>query len=146
MIHSRLLPVLRRLARPAVFAAVAFATLAGAAITTPASAWWSGGYGGGYRGGYGYGYGYGGGYRGGFYVAPPVYIAPPIYAAPAYPPAYYAPPPVMYTQPSAPPPPSVTGQSCNAGPYVCPMDRPVASGSACYCLSNERSKIWGRAG
>ena len=73
MIHARLLPVLRRLARPAALAAVAYTALTSAAVTTPAAAWWAGGY----------------GYRGGFYVGlPPVVVAPPIYPPPIYPPAY----------------------------------------------------------
>jgi hypothetical protein len=123
MFYTRLLPVFARLARPATLGAMACAMLLGVAVSTPASAWW----------------------RGGFYVvAPPVYIAPPIYPAPVYPPpVYYAPPPAAYAPPAPPPPAS--GQSCFAGPYTCPMDRPVTSGSACYCLSNERSRIWGRA-
>jgi hypothetical protein len=127
MVQTTLVALLVRLLRPAALVTLAGAGLIGAAVSTPAAAWWRGG---------------------GFYVvAPPVYIAPPIYPypAPVYPPpAYYAPPPVSYA-PAPPAPPQSTGQSCFAGPYACPMDHPTASGSACYCLSNERSKIWGRA-
>jgi hypothetical protein len=25
------------------------------------------------------------------------------------------------------------------------MDHPVASGSSCYCLGNNRTQVWGRA-
>lgn len=78
-------------------------------------------------------------YGPGFYP-PPVYYPPP-------PPVYYAPPPVVYAPPQTyTPPPAVepSGQSCYAGPYVCPMDRPVATGGSCYCLGNGGQKVWGR--
>jgi hypothetical protein len=82
----------------------------------------------------------------------PGYYPPPVYYPP--PPVYYAPPPpVYYTPPQqsyVPPPPvaadgSSAGQACNAGAYVCPMDRPVASGGSCYCPGNSGQKVWGRA-
>ena len=124
-------PSTPRPARRFLLAAVTLAAVTIAAAT-PAAAWW----------------------RGGFWVGvvpPPVYIGPPV----VYPPPYYypPPPPVWYPPPPGyaegappvPPPPAGTGQSCYAGPYVCPMDHPVASGSACYCLANDRSKVWGRA-
>ncbi len=41
--------------------------------------------------------------------------------------------------------PSGTGQICNAGSYTCPMDQPVAPGSACYCLGNGGAHVWGNA-
>lgn len=79
----------------------------------------------------------------------PAYIPPPIYYPP---PAYYPPPPVYYTPPVqqryAPAPmaeQSSGGQSCYAGAYVCPMDRPVAAGSSCYCLGNGGQRVVGRA-
>ena len=78
-------------------------------------------------------------YGPGFYP-PPYYYPPPAY----YPP----PPPVVYAPPQtyAPPPPSYSaGQTCHAAAYVCPMDRPVASGSGCYCLGNGGQRVWGRA-
>ena len=129
MIHTGLLPVFRRLARPVALAGVACAAMAGAAVTTPAAAWWYGGY------------------RGGVFIGvPPIVVAPPIYP-PAYyppPPVYYPPPPVAYAPPPAPGP-QAGGQSCYAGPYVCPMDHPVPSGTGCYCLGNNRAQIWGRA-
>jgi hypothetical protein len=80
-------------------------------------------------------------YGPGFYP-PPVYYPPP--------PVYYAPPPVVYAPPQnysqAPgPAQSGEGQACYAGPYVCPMDHPVASGSSCYCLGNGSQRVWGRA-
>jgi hypothetical protein len=121
-----------RLARLAALAAVACAALAGSAVTTPANAWCCGG-----------------GWRGGVFIGiPPIVVGPPVYPyypPPAYyppPPAYYAPPPTAYAPPS---PPQSGGQSCTAGPYVCPMDHPVASGSSCYCLGNNRTQVWGRA-
>ena len=79
-------------------------------------------------------------YGPGFYP-PPYYYPPP-------PPVYYAPPPpVVYAPPQvyAPPPPPGAGQSCYAASYVCPMDRPVATGSSCYCLGNGGQRVWGRA-
>ena len=132
MIQTKLLSVLPRLVRPTALAAVACATLAGTAATTPAAAWCCG-------------------WRGGVWIGlPPVVVAPPIYP-PAYypPPVYYPPPPPAYYTPPPPatyaPPQQSAGQSCNAGPYVCPMDHPVASGSPCYCLGNNRTQVWGRA-
>lgn len=74
-----------------------------------------------------------------YYAPPPVYYPPPTYyAPPAYapPPAAYAPSPGGYAP---------TSQSCNAGAYVCPMDRPVSPGSSCYCLGNGGARVWGRA-
>jgi hypothetical protein len=131
-----------RLARLAMFAAVACAALAGSAVTTPANAWCCGG-----------------GWRGGVFIGiPPIVVGPPAY--PYYappPPAYYPPPPAYYAPPPsgyAPPPTAYAppqsdgqpgGQSCTAGPYVCPMDHPVTSGSSCYCLGNNRTQVWGRA-
>jgi hypothetical protein len=41
--------------------------------------------------------------------------------------------------------PRPSGRSCYAGPYVCPLDHPVPSGSGCYCLSNNRTHVPGRA-
>jgi hypothetical protein len=129
MIHTRLPPALVRLARPTVLAAVACAAVLGMAIPTPAAAWWRGG--------------------GVFIGLPPIVVAPPIYPGyyppPAYyPPPYYAPPPPMAYAPQSQAQQG-TGQSCYAGPYVCPMDHPVASGSGCYCLGNDRTQVWGRA-
>jgi hypothetical protein len=131
MTHTRLPPVLVRLARPAAFAAVACAALLGTAISTPAAAWWRGG--------------------GVFIGIPPIVVAPPIYSPGYYPPPAYYPPP-YYAPPSPPaayapsaPAQQSAGQSCYAGPYVCPMDHPVVSGSGCYCLGNDRTQVWGRA-
>ena len=80
-------------------------------------------------------------YGPGFYP-PPYYYPPP-------PPVYYAPPPpVVYAPPQAyspPPQPPGAGQSCYAGPYVCPMDRPIATGGNCYCPGNGGERVWGRA-
>ncbi len=95
-------------------------------------------------------------WRGGVYFGfPPVVIAPPpaYYYAP--PPVYYAPPPVYASPPSYSPPayaygaPSNSaqapaGQACYAGPWVCPLERPAASGSSCYCSANGE-RVWGRS-
>ena len=112
------LPRLRRAALIAG-AAACLGVLAGA---PPALAWWHGGV--------------------VIGVAPPpiYYPPPPIYYPP---PAYYAPPPVVY----APPPPyaqsAPAGPACYAGPYACPLDHSMPLGAACYCLSNQRTQIWG---
>jgi hypothetical protein len=89
------------------------------------------------------------------FVGPPAYYPPPVY----YPPPAYYPPPVYYSRPPAyyyappPPPPgsgyvaprySSSGQSCIAGATLCPMERPTASGSACYCTTMT-GRVWGRA-
>jgi hypothetical protein len=85
----------------------------------------------------------------GFYP-PPVYYPPPAYYAPP-PPTYYTPPPSTAYAPSqgyTPGPvaaPSGSGQACYAGAYICPMDRPAASGGSCYCAGNGGQKVWGRA-
>ncbi|MEA2775897.1 MAG: hypothetical protein QOF90_1303 [Acetobacteraceae bacterium] len=79
------------------------------------------------------------------------FYGPGFYPPPAYyppPPVYYAPPPVVYTPPQTYTPPPISGpagQSCYAGPYVCPMDRPVATGGGCYCPGNGGQRIWGHA-
>jgi len=78
-----------------------------------------------------------------YYYPPPVYYPPPAYYPP--PPAYYAPPPVSYAPPPASSAPSAAGQTCYAGAYTCPMDQPVASGAACYCLGNGGTHVWGHA-
>jgi hypothetical protein len=83
---------------------------------------------------------YGPGFYGpGYYPPPAYYPPPPVYYPP--PPAYYA-PPQTYSQAPAP---AGGGQSCYAGAYVCPMDRPVAPGGSCYCLGNGGAKVWGNA-
>jgi hypothetical protein len=53
-------------------------------------------------------------------------------------------PPATYASP-APQAASPSGQSCYAGAYVCPTEHPVPSGSGCYCLSNNRTRVFGRA-
>jgi hypothetical protein len=85
-------------------------------------------------------------------VGPPVvYYPPPIY----YPPPAYFPPPAYYPPPAYPagpqadyaPPQSLPqgGQSCDAGPLMCPMERPVSSGSNCYCRDRNGQRVWGHA-
>lgn len=85
-----------------------------------------------------------------YYPPPPIYYAPPLPAY--YPPQTYAPPPTYAppqtyapSQTYAPPASPSVGQSCHAASYVCPMDRPVAAGSACYCLDNRGQRVTGRA-
>ncbi len=77
-------------------------------------------------------------YGPGYYPAP-YYYPPPYYPAP---PVVYAPPQTTYTPSAAP---ASAGQSCYAGPYVCPMDRPVPSGANCYCPGNGGERVNGRA-
>jgi hypothetical protein len=79
-------------------------------------------------------------YGPGYYPPPVYYPPPPVYYAPP-PPVVYAPPPQTYSQAPAP----YGGQTCYAGAYVCPMDRPVAPGGSCYCLGNGAQRVWGRA-
>ena len=90
----------------------------------------------------------------GYYPPPVYYPPPPVYYPP--PPVYYAPPPVyvpprIYAPPASVAPPQSyapgpdRGQSCYAGPYVCPMEHSVASGSSCYCRGNDGQRVWGRA-
>jgi hypothetical protein len=87
---------------------------------------------------------------------PGVYVGPPAYPYYYPPPAYYPPPPVYYPPPAmsyapnyapqpAGPAGGAAGQICNAGSYTCPMDQPVASGAACYCLGNGGTHVWGHA-
>lgn len=82
------------------------------------------------------------------FVGPPAYYPPPVYYPPPpyYPPAYYQPPPAYYPPPAsyAPRPGGPPGQACYAGGTVCPMERPVGSGSSCYCTTGQ-GRVWGRA-
>ncbi len=78
-------------------------------------------------------------WRGGFWIAPvPFVVAPPIF----YPPAYYPPPPPYYVAPpptaymSQPAPSPAPGQTCYAGPYVCPLDRVAPINAPCTCPGN----------
>jgi hypothetical protein len=85
-----------------------------------------------------------------FVVGPPAYYQPPAYYPPPgyYPqPSYYPPPAPYYPPPAAFAPgyPTSPGQTCYAGGVVCPMERPSASGSACYCTTAQ-GRAWGRAG
>jgi hypothetical protein len=75
----------------------------------------------------------------GYYYPPPAYYPPP--------PVYYAPPPPVSYAPQgySPAPGGQGGQMCYAGPYTCPMERPVASGAGCYCLGNGGQRVTGRA-
>jgi hypothetical protein len=79
----------------------------------------------------------------GYYPAPYYYPPPPVYYAP--PPAEYPPQAQNYSQMPSGAPAGGGGQACYAGSYVCPMDRPVASGASCYCLGNGAQKVWGKA-
>jgi hypothetical protein len=85
------------------------------------------------------------------YYPPPAYYPPPVYYPPP-PPVYYVPPappityapPTNYTPSFAPPGPSAGGQSCFAGHYTCPMERPIPTGAACYCPGNRGERVPGR--
>jgi hypothetical protein len=84
-----------------------------------------------------------------FFAPPPYYYPPPVYYYP--PPGYYPPPPAYaYRAPPAPPyaslatPYAPSHQSCVTGGAVCPMEHPVAAGSACYCTTAQ-GRAWGRA-
>jgi hypothetical protein len=81
-----------------------------------------------------------------YYYPPPAYYPPPVVYAP---PQNFAPPQSYVPPPGYSPGPAMAqnggGQACYAGPYVCPMDRPVATGGSCYCLGNGSQRVWGRA-
>ena len=104
-----------------------------------------------WHGGYGWGGGWGGGWRGGgccwggggvfLGIAPPIYVGPPVYYAP--PPVLYAPPPAYSAPPAnAGPPPAAN--ACYAAQWVCPLERPAASGDSCSCPA-PGGRAWGRA-
>ena len=76
-----------------------------------------------------------------YYPPPPVWVAPPAYVAP--PVVYAPPPPVMYVPPGFNAPAAARPQSCDAGAYRCPMDRPTTPGAACYCPANNGQRVWG---
>jgi hypothetical protein len=83
------------------------------------------------------------------YYPPPVYYPPPMYYAP---PTVYAPPPRYSQAPQYSQGPQYSqapqggyGQTCSAGPYVCPMEHPTAAGANCYCLGSGGARVWGRA-
>ena len=86
--------------RAAVVAALGAALALPLMVSTPAEAWWRGGWGGWHGGGWG-------GWHGGccwhsgvsIGIGIPLYAPPPVYYAP--PPAYYGPPPAYYGPPPA---------------------------------------------
>lgn len=110
------------LSRSAVGLLVLASAVATVAMPAPAQAWWRGG---------GIGFGF---------IAPPVYIAPPAYYAP--PPVYYAPP--AYYAPAPVAAPARFSTSCEAGPYICPMEVATPAGAPCTCPGNY-GRIAGRA-
>jgi hypothetical protein len=149
------------LVRSIAAAAVAVTCLAASVPPAVADGFRHGGFFGGFRGPFGCFHCGGFAFRGGFfgfgpgwgvpygypYAYPYPYPYPYPYRYPyAYPYAggYPVPPPAIGASP-APEAGAPSGQSCNAGAYVCPMERPVPSGSACYCLSNNRTPIPGHA-
>ncbi|HVB68098.1 MAG TPA: hypothetical protein VNE67_09620 [Acetobacteraceae bacterium] len=69
------------------------------------------------------------------YYPPPIYYPPPVY----YPP----PPPVVYAPPDSGPAPA--SASCNAGAYVCPLERPLPAGARCWCRDNSGHQVFGHA-
>jgi hypothetical protein len=78
----------------------------------------------------------------------PFYYPPPYYPPPLYypPPVYYPPPPppMVYAPPA--PGPAPLARSCNAGPYVCPLERPLPAGARCWCRDNSGQRAYGVAG
>lgn len=83
------------------------------------------------------------GFGGPLWGPPAYYYPPPIYYPP---PAYYPPPPpVVFTPPDSQPAPSGVAQSCDAGAYVCPLERPLAFGAVCWCRDNAGRRAYGRA-
>lgn len=74
-------------------------------------------------------------------VAPPVYYPPSVYYAPPPALAYAAPPPSAYVAPPSSPP----GQSCYAGPIVCPMERLGPPGRTCRCTDTAGRRVYGSA-
>ena len=118
---------------PRLHSLLAAATLGAAllpiALPSTAHAWWRGG---------------------GFFIGvpfPPVVIAPPVYAPPVYapPPVVYAPQQDYYAQSPGYAAPAPYGQSCYAGPYVCPLQRSVPAGTNCSCPGNA-GRVFGRSG
>ncbi|MBV9783230.1 MAG: hypothetical protein JO264_05370 [Acidisphaera sp.] len=98
------------------------------ALPSPAHAWW----------------------RGGVWIGVPfpgVVIAPPVYAPPVYapPPVVYAPQQEYYGQDQGYAPAAPSGATCYAGQYVCPLQRPVPSGTTCSCPGNA-GRVFGRSG
>ncbi len=88
--------------------------------------------------GFGPGY-WGPGYWGppAYYYPPPIYYPPPVY----YPPA----PPVVFTPPADQAGPPAGAQSCDAGAYVCPLERTLPVGATCWCRDNTGRRAYGRA-
>jgi hypothetical protein len=82
---------------------------------------------------------------GGFYPPPYYYPPPPVYYGSPPPPVVYTPPPQYYPLPPQAMRPAGGSQACYAGAYVCPMDRPIATGGSCYCPGNGGERVWGRA-
>ncbi|MDE2579996.1 MAG: hypothetical protein KGL52_00015 [Rhodospirillales bacterium] len=72
-----------------------------------------------------------------YYYPPPVYYPPPIIYAPP-------PPPMVYAPPDAGPAPFA--RSCDAGAYVCPLERALPAGSRCWCRDNGGRRVYGQAG
>ena len=78
----------------------------------------------------------------------PAFYYPPQFYYPVPPVFYAAPPPVFYTPPFGAQGfgPGTRVGSCDAGPYVCPLERPLAPGATCWCPSNRGGRAYGRAG
>lgn len=109
-----------RLAVVARLAALVAVLLLGGVLAAPsAQAWW--------RGGFGFGFVP--------YVPAPHYVVP----------YYYAPPPVYYVPPPAYGAPA-PGQTCYAGPYICPLAQPSAINAPCSCPMNDGGRAGGRVG
>jgi hypothetical protein len=87
-------------------------------------------------------------------VAPPLYVPGPAWYPPYYPPspAYSAPgnefsyvPPQNQPRSLAAPGASDLAESCEAGPYVCPLVRETPAGAPCSCPGNYGRRVPGVA-
>jgi hypothetical protein len=112
------------MSKPWIFVSklLAAAILCGAVMAPGAANAW------GWRGG-------GWGWHGGVYFGfpGPIYVGPPVvYAGP---PVVYAPGPPAYAAPYAAPA-YAAATSCDAGPYICPLENPGPAGAPCTCPTN----------
>ncbi len=91
-------------------------------------------------------------------IGVPLWIGPPIFVPPpAWYPPYYAPQggpmagsEFSYVPPGSRPQSLAPGgysdaESCQAGPYVCPLVRETPRGGDCGCLGNDGRRVRGRA-
>ena len=74
-----------------------------------------------------------------FFYGPPVFFPPPVFYPPVFFPQPVYSPPMFLARPN-----NLSSQSCNAGPYVCPLSPPGPVGAPCSCPT-DRGRIAGRA-